>query len=714
MKNTLKALLLFLVIFNSCSKDDEIINPEEETTNETVQTNPEIEPEPEITATETCLISDFDIQENSSITIDCLLDLEGATVNLPNGVTFDFDGGDVFNGTLNFGTSGRIDGALLNTDLTIEGNVSLISDNFQFVPERWNIVEVNDSNNPQLPTLEEAYNNHLIIQETLDFVKSIGATTFSIDQMDAFFDAVNGATDARSISNGVLTIPSDFNLRMTDNTFIRAFPPEGIHSSLLLKIIRSSNINISGGNLIGDRLLREHNFEGKKMGLRIIGGKNIVINNIHISNTIDSGLAIHSSSFLERDDFFQSQNVILRNSTFESNGKNNIQVTDGVDIIIENNTSYRAGIDVETPFGTSPGLPPRIGILVETQVMQFVEGVIIRNNIVEDSHSLEGHDILAAGASNIDITGNTAEKSVGWSTALNVNITNNTCGRVLGGFLGFEGTNNVISGNTITNPDGVGIFLTDQNVEVYNNNIINCKTGIQLSSLINADIHQNTITSNIEGTTGILGQNYLDNVNIYDNDFNLNDGKPLNIISINTEAEQQNYLFSFTENRITATENGLMPGSSNITIDRNQFTGAGINISNANNITVTNNIVTNSGDFATFAINNSINIEAIGNTFEGTNSGPFSTAVTISSPLESNIVFHNNMVKALGINFGMNVTNADDISIQENTIQNESTFRSPLRFTGNNSRIIRNTFINSNGVQGLSIEGNNNEISGND
>jgi len=96
-----------------------------------------------------------------------------------------------------------------------------------------------------------------------------------------------------------------------------------------------------------------------------------------------------------------------------------------------------------------------------------------------------------------------------------------------------------------------------------------------------------------------------------------------------------------------------------------------------------------------------------GNTIEGSNDGFFSTAVTVSNNPNSNIIFHNNTVRSVGINFGMNVNETDNISIKNNTIQNESNMRPPLSFKGNNSEILDNTFINSNNVENI-IEGNNN------
>ena len=702
MKKIIPFLLLIITVVTSCKKDDSIDNEDQESGSvEGVL----------ITATETCLYSDFDIQENTSVVINCLLDLEGQTITVPTGVTFSFEGGNIFNGILNFEGSGTIAGELLNSDLTVEGNVDLVDEDFVFYPFRWGIVEVEGENNPEPSSQVDAYNNYQIIKNTLNTVHDMGASVFTIGKLNAFFDCHNGEDNAAAAFNAVLFLPSsNFHLKMADNTYIRALPVNSILSSKLVKIYQSTNVNVSGGHLIGDRLRHGPTVGGSHV-LQVTGAENTVIDNVSVSFAGDSGIVIQSYSFQQNSDYIPSQNVIVKNCTMDSNAKNNLQVTDGMDVIIEDCYSYRAGIDVETPFGTSEGRAPKIGILTETQVMQVVTGVIIRNNFVEDSYSSSNHDILTVGSTDIEISGNTAENSIGWSTSLNVRVTNNTSGKIYGGFLGFNGIDNIVSGNTVTNPDGVGIFLTDQNVEVYDNNLINCKVGIQLASLLNAEVYDNNFESNIENSVGILGQTYLDNVNVYDNDFALEDGKPLNILAINTEPEHEDYQFVFMNNIINASRSGIISGSSNITIMGNEFNGAGLGLSGTSNTMVKNNILINSSNGVTFGAGNSTDVEITGNTFEGTNDGTLSTAVTLSG---SNIIFNDNIVKAVGNNnTGISVTEGAYISMENNTVNNESTFRSPLHFLGNNSTIINNTFINSNGLEGFFDGGVNNVFSGN-
>ena len=707
--NKLSLFFISIFIFISCSEnealDESLINNPDLLTNEDDDIIDIEEEEVDIRSTEVCTYEELGIEAKSTVIIDCLVDLNGQTIDVPENVTFEFDNGDIFNGTLNFSSSGKISGELLSSNLTLEGDVRLINEEFSFDPLRWGIVETSSSN-PTPPSLAEAYNNHLILQGTLNYVKNIGATIFSIGRMNAFFDAMNGSTDSVAISTGIILVPSDFSLKMSDKTFIRAYPLNGLYSNIPLRIYRSSNVMVSGGNLIGDRLLHGPD-KGGAMGLRIVGGQNVVIDNVNVSYAVDSGLAIQSYLFEDDADYFPSRNVIIKNSTFDSNGKNNIQVTDGYDVIIENCTSYRAGIDVQGAYGTVEGLSPKIGILTETAQMQVVKGVIIRNNVVEES--VTRNSILSVGSTDIEISGNTADNFVGWTTALNVSVLNNRAGGVTGGRDDdsglFTGYDNIVSGNILEYEEGAAMYLTDNDIEVYDNTIINSKVGIHLVNLTDSKIYNNTIKSNLDSTTGVLVQKGMDNVVFRNNTIELEAGKPMNLVLVNVEEDETDHHFYYQDNQSTSSDSGVINGSNYISVTGNEFNNAGFGMSNSSNILVSNNsVITESGN--AFSINkssSSTNIEVSDNRFVnasdqyGSAPGVELKAITNSMPVEenSNINFHDNYIKSTGENYGLYCTDFDGIKIIDNTIETESEQRfTPFYFVGNDSEISGNIIVN--------------------
>jgi len=123
-------LYLFIVLSFSCSNE----------ASEELGSEGEMEEE-ENTSTTPCDFDLSNVMPNSTIKIDCVLDLEGQNINLPSNVNFDFDGGDIINGTINF-SGGTIDGRLLSCLLTVNGDVKLKDPTFKLIGSRWNIVDL--------------------------------------------------------------------------------------------------------------------------------------------------------------------------------------------------------------------------------------------------------------------------------------------------------------------------------------------------------------------------------------------------------------------------------------------------------------------------------------------------------------------------------------------------------------------------------------------
>ena len=188
MKATFKNLflpVLVTMLVVSCNTEELFIEPVTEVVEEDTDINAEdtedIVEDNEDVLIEPCDFSLDNLEPNATILINCIMDLDGATISVPANVSILYEGGDIINGTLNFSDNTIISGELLNSTLTLSGSNPQLKDPvFNFIPPRWDIVE------GEVPQ-DVANRNTLIINEILIKVKAMGASNFKLDKLDAYF-----------------------------------------------------------------------------------------------------------------------------------------------------------------------------------------------------------------------------------------------------------------------------------------------------------------------------------------------------------------------------------------------------------------------------------------------------------------------------------------------------------------------------------------------
>lgn len=370
-------LLCLIVSFMSCNNDELFIEPViEEVLEKETDTNTEDELT-DNTTIESTLPCDFNLNSvapNSIVIINCVLDLSGQTINLPDNVTLQGEGGDIINGTINFGENNTLAGELLNPSLTISGAKPQLKDpTFTFDPNRWGIVEgvVSD---------EVAFNNRNILQNTIDLAKSFGISVFEIGAMDAFFHLEYVWTNAKGYNDRAIHLPSDFHLKMNNETFLRLQPnfwPRG----RFLGVYNESNVQITGGNLIGDRYEHDYSPINDEVGLPrnshewpgiiiISGSENVVLDGVYMAESTGDALILGASGHRTNPNTKFNKNVIARNCTMHESRRNNISITDGEDLIIEGCIISDAGLgdnifEGNTKIISSAGIAPKVGIDIE-------------------------------------------------------------------------------------------------------------------------------------------------------------------------------------------------------------------------------------------------------------------------------------------------------------------------------------------------------------
>lgn len=616
-------LILMTCIAISCSKEDVADN-----TPEIGVENPPNEVVPDLPPNVITTPCDFDLSNvatDATIILNCVLDLKGKTIKLPPNVKFEFEGGDIKNGKLIF-SGGTIAGELLSSNLQIEGNVKLEKPTFQFFASRWTgIVEG--------PTTSDiAQNNNNELERLMVYTKGLGAKTFQIGKFDAYFE-VSKVTSTTTNQNfyphlEAINVPSDFHLKMSDQTTLRVFPTEGKIAASLMAVHEASNVTISGGHLVGDRELRKYESANAEHGThlcKIRSGNNVIIDNVKFSLGSVGGIDINSTGFSFNADYNPTRNVVIKNCTFDKVRMMSIAVTDGRDILIDNNTFIDNAIPLANSDGGVVGFAiniepvrsrdPNTGELINYQIVQ---DVIVSNN--NERGSRIGSFNVFVG-NRITLENNTVENKMAWSLASNTKIRNNTFiasekskdkPAIDVGGTGETVFDNEVSGNKISGY-GVAISAYFGEVNIFNNELIDNNSGIQLKNIEKeTNVYANLIKSSISTSRGISIQStFANNVTIHSHntaqyyiDVKANH---LYFVAVNEEAGQENYLVNINNNNFDSSASVVFSRAKGVNYNNNVSKGP-VQIVDASKIQLSSNTITasNSHGIALTGVNTTI------------------------------------------------------------------------------------------------------------
>ncbi|WP_339916544.1 right-handed parallel beta-helix repeat-containing protein [Yeosuana marina] len=571
MTSILKPMFfIFLVTISivSCNNEELFVAPEAETPVETTTpsdststdtpTPPEDTVDPVVNTSTPC---DFDLSTASSgdtIIINCLMDLQGQTLNLPPNVTILYEGGDITNGTLNFSDNSVISGELLNSSVTLTGSIPQLKESiFNFDPQRWGIVE-------GITTSDIAQRNNNILENLMFSVKDMGVNIFKIDKMDAYFEVskVTSTTTNQNYYPSVeaINMPSDFSLVMTDNTYLRV-QPNAENDYVLLAVRDASNVKIEGGNLYGDRDKHDDSQTTGNSGhvIMIHGGDNVDINGVRMVNGTGDGIDINSLNFTFQPNYIPSNNIRITNCTFDNNRRNNMSITDGFNILVDGNTFLNGGADNPNSVGVRPGYAIDVEAVRGKENGEYIYyekayDITISNNI--ERGSKHGAFIVAIGEKTT-IINNTTENGISIGDASEVKIIGNTISRptstngtgiVTGHPDSLTTFDNVVSGNTISGFN-TGIAVYQRDTEIFDNTITDFAIGILPKSSKNINIYKNNLSSERPSSYGIFANvTSLDNFNIYENKITKVDRESINIVMVNTSAESVNNVINIKNN----------------------------------------------------------------------------------------------------------------------------------------------------------------------
>jgi hypothetical protein len=589
------------MLFVSCNTEELFIEPVgEEVIN--LEDEEEVLEEDEEPGLDASLPCDFDlntIEPNTTILINCMMDLDGATINVPANVSIVYEGGDIINGTLNFSGNGIISGELLNSTLILIGATPQLKDPvFNFDPNRWEIVEgvVND---------DVSYNNKLIINDIMQKVKEFGATTIKIDKLDAYF-YTRPFEKPWQPQYHAIAVPSNIHLIMTDNTHLRT-QPNDFKNTVLLTAFKADNSIIEGGILYGDRDTHDYSdaSSSHEWGHLVLvkASKNVTVKGMTLIDAGGDGLLINALGHTYDSNYTPSDNILITNNKIIRARRNGLSITEGRNIIIDGNEFIDSGTSTALSKGTAPQWALDIEPVWSNGIKyEIVEHVIIRNNIERGSE--KGGFINARGWY-ITYENNTMENTIAMGETIGSIVRNNTFENpgnsvvaILAGMNDKRGYgnernhSNEVYGNTIIGFDK-GIFLQDPGIDLHSNTITNCGSGIQILNTRDSKIRDNTII-NETGGEGISNKvsDYIDNVDIYNNIIKVN-GSPFRFSSVNQDDATIGFKIIIRDNETTSLSNSSFNKIRGFDFKNNLCHNSGIRVVGSSKINVLSNTFEN-------------------------------------------------------------------------------------------------------------------------
>ncbi|WP_282035630.1 right-handed parallel beta-helix repeat-containing protein [Saccharicrinis aurantiacus] len=504
MKNTSLFWIVAFILINACSIEQ--IIPDDDILNDSSNENLGDEDNLDDIAYTPC---DFDfntVEINDTLNIKCSHDLKGEDIIIPSSVVINYySGGEITNGTLIFNEQGQIDGRLLNYDLEVEGDAKLLNTTFQFNKDNWQITEGR-------VTDEVAIFNKKSIQKAIDDSKRLGANTFNIGKLDAYFNVTYDY-----YRKAAITLHNNFTLQMNDDTNIRV-QPNGKPRYVLFQIREVVNVKILGGNFYGDRDEHDYSSTNKLDGaytwedtheggnlVGITASQDILVEGSVLEYSTGDGLTVGClgtyTSIGNGMTYTQSSDITISNCTFDSNRRNGISPGDGVRVTIDSNKFLNSGVDTEN----SKGIAPRCAIDVESwwglddnkNLIRYhtTQDFVISNNIERGGANIS---FTVAIGENVTIENNDVQQRMGFNTGRNITIRNNKVASQIfignGAYRTYH-ENNEVYGNTIQSDTigGIGIFFQAFNAKVYNNKIIGKTTAMAIRNCGNSEIYDNHI-----------------------------------------------------------------------------------------------------------------------------------------------------------------------------------------------------------------------------
>ncbi|RDS81147.1 hypothetical protein DWU98_11430 [Dyella monticola] len=297
-------------------------------------------------------------------------------------------------------------------------------------------------------------------------VLNMGATGNGVTDDTA---AIQAAINALPASGGTVVIPngtyminaltglnlrSHVRLSMWGGAYLKAIPNNATRYNIV-KAWNVNNVEIVGGNVVGERTQHQGTTGEWGYGINISGSSNVFVHDIGVSNSWGDGILVGATG--SGSTAVLSANVTLLRVTSTNNRRQGLTICPATQVYVVNST-----------FSNSNGTAPQSGIDIEPQTQGTTQQIRLENITLSGNvgNGLEMHENV----SNVTLNKVTSENNQGFGVYANgpngLTITNSdlTENYLFGVDIAGNTTNVQLAGNTINWNGDAWFYANNQSI----------------------------------------------------------------------------------------------------------------------------------------------------------------------------------------------------------------------------------------------------------
>ena len=179
----------------------------------------------------------------------------------------------------------------------------------------------------------------------------------------------------KDVEGNSIRLRSHMHLQLSDHAILKA-KPTNAYAHYVVYGYQVSDVEISGGRIIGERDQHSGTDTEGGRGIQLRGCDGVTIRNVHLSNFWGDGISIGTTWEADPGPKVKSNDVVIYDVVSTGNRRQGLSIGPATNVQVWN-----------SEFSDTEGTAPQCGIDIEPEKGQFTDNVLIQNCIMRNNHA---------------------------------------------------------------------------------------------------------------------------------------------------------------------------------------------------------------------------------------------------------------------------------------------------------------------------------------